>query len=361
MKTSQLTTILISAVLTAGAFSQENPTQTPGPSKGTVKTARHNAAAKTASNATPGLADFDDYVQRTIPIYPGDPALGPAGNIVSNLSDMTQYLLMYMNQGKHDGNQVISVGDIRQMISPQMVIHGADLDPELGYENYGMGLFVTTYRGHKFVNHGGNLDGFSLLISFLPDDNIGSVILLNMDGSSLREVLSQNINDRLLGLDQIDWSKRELDRYMKWDGSWLSQCTPTFLLGIVVEKSRLHSLAFLGNGMVQASDRIALIALVGAIADRKQTIHSWGFGSEKQFMAFPDVVLAEGGVASVMLYRYRSEGESCGYTWHASLRDAQGQAEYEYREALGPWLPIPPDVADAHQYAIAFARKSRET
>jgi len=156
----------------------------------------------------------DNEAANEVPIYPGDPALGPAGSIVSNLADMTQYLLMYLNQGSHDGKQIISVGDIRQMTSPQMIIQSANLDPEIGYNNYGMGLFVTTYRGHKFVSHGGNLDGFSLLISFLPDDHIGSVILLNMDGSSLREVLSQNINDRLLGLDQIDWSKRDLDRYL---------------------------------------------------------------------------------------------------------------------------------------------------
>ena len=156
----------------------------------------------------------DNEVANEIPIYPGDPALGPAGSIVSNLADMTQYLLMYLNQGIHDGKQIISAGDVRQMVSPQMIIRGADLDAELGYNNYGMGLFVTTYRGHKFVHHGGNLDGFSLLISFLPDDGIGSVILLNMDGSSLREVLARNINDRLLGLDRIDWSKRELDRYL---------------------------------------------------------------------------------------------------------------------------------------------------
>jgi hypothetical protein len=105
------------------------------------------------------------------------------------------------------------------MISPQMVMRSADLDPELGYANYGMGLFVTTYRGHKFVQHGGNLDGFSLLISFLQDDNIGSVILLNMDGSSLREVISYDINDRMLGLEPLDWSKRELDRYLAFKKS----------------------------------------------------------------------------------------------------------------------------------------------
>jgi CubicO group peptidase (beta-lactamase class C family) len=168
---------------------------------------------KSASDVAHPYRKDDKEEVHEAPIYEGDRALGPAGTIVSNLADLTQYLLMYLNHGKHDGQQIISVGDIRQMVSPQMIIHGADLDPEIGYQNYGMGLFVTTYRGHKYVQHGGNLDGFSLLISFLPDDNIGSVILLNMDGSSLREVLAQNIADRLLGLPQVDWNKRELDRY----------------------------------------------------------------------------------------------------------------------------------------------------
>jgi len=168
---------------------------------------------KTSSDVAHAYRKDDNEVAHEVPPYEGDPALGPAGAIVSNLSDMTQYLLMYMNHGKHGDQQIISVGDLQQMISPQMIIHSADVDPEIGYSHYGMGLFVTTYRGHKYVQHGGNLDGFSLLISFLPDDNIGSVILLNMEASSLREVLAQNIADRLLGMPQVDWNKRELERY----------------------------------------------------------------------------------------------------------------------------------------------------
>jgi len=174
---------------------------------------------KSATDVAHAYRKDDKEIPHEVPIYPGDPALGPAGAIVSNLSDMTQYLLMYLNHGKHGDRQIVSEADIRQMISPQMVMRSADLDPELGYANYGMGLFVTTYRGHKFVQHGGNLDGFSLLISFLPDDNIGSVILLNMDGSSLREVISYDINDRMLGLEPLDWSKRELDRYLAFKKS----------------------------------------------------------------------------------------------------------------------------------------------
>jgi CubicO group peptidase (beta-lactamase class C family) len=171
------------------------------------------ASFKSAADVAHPYRKDDQEVAHEAPIYEGDPALGPAGSIVSNLADMTQYVTMYLNNGKHDGKQIISGGDIRQMISPQMIIRSADLDPELGYRNYGMGLFVTTYRGHKYVQHGGNLDGFSLLIAFLPDDHIGSVILLNMEGSSLREVLAYNIMDRMLGLAQVDWNKRQLDRY----------------------------------------------------------------------------------------------------------------------------------------------------
>lgn len=174
---------------------------------------------KSASDVAHPYRKDDKEVVHEAPIYPGDPALGPAGAIVSDLSDMTQYVLMYLNHGKHDGTQIISEANIRQMISPQMVMRSADLDPEIGYPHYGMGLFVTTYRGHKYVEHGGNLDGFSLLISFLPDDNIGSVILLNMDGSNLREVLAYNIADRLLGLDPVDWNKRELGRYFAFKKS----------------------------------------------------------------------------------------------------------------------------------------------
>ena len=45
-------------------------------------------------------------------------------------------------------------------------------------------------------------------IPFCPP-TIWSVVLLNMDESSLGEVLAYNINDRLLGLAPVDWNQRE--------------------------------------------------------------------------------------------------------------------------------------------------------
>ena len=58
------------------------------------------------------------------------------------------------------------------------------------------------------MQHGGNLDGFSLILSFLPNNGIGVVVLTNLDGTSLRDLIPYVVYDRLLGLDSIDWVQR---------------------------------------------------------------------------------------------------------------------------------------------------------
>src|SRR5260370_1443518 len=90
-------------------------------------------------------------------------AIGPAGSINSNIEDMTKYVMMHLAKGKG----VISAANETQMMIPQMAIATPSPDKELGDLAYGMGLFVTSYRGHKFVHHGGNIDGFTALVAFL--------------------------------------------------------------------------------------------------------------------------------------------------------------------------------------------------
>ena len=41
---------------------------------------------------------------------------------------------------------------------------------------YGLGWFVSVSRGHRLVEHGGNIDGFSALVAMLPDKHIGIVV-----------------------------------------------------------------------------------------------------------------------------------------------------------------------------------------
>ncbi len=140
--------------------------------------------------------------------------VGPAGSLNSCIDDMAKYLQMHVNKGTADGKQVLGKNNVEQMQSPQMVLQGTPLFAELGETSYGMGLFIETYRGHKHVNHGGNLDGFSAQLSFLPAEGIGVVVLTNLDGTPLRDLVPYHVYDRLLGLESIDWVQRfrEIER-----------------------------------------------------------------------------------------------------------------------------------------------------
>ena len=140
--------------------------------------------------------------------------VGPAGAMNSSIDDMSKYLLMHLSKGVFAGRQVLGRNNAEQMQSPQMVLQGTPLFAEIGESSYGMGLFIETYRGHKHVQHGGNLDGFSLMLSFLPNDGIGVVVLTNLDGTPLRDLIPYVVYDRLLRLDNIDWVQRfrEIER-----------------------------------------------------------------------------------------------------------------------------------------------------
>jgi CubicO group peptidase (beta-lactamase class C family) len=137
-------------------------------------------------------------------------AMGPAGEINSNVTDMSKYLLFHMNHGKVDGKQLLSENNSVQMQIPQMVIQGASPYKEMGDTSYGMGFMISSYRGHKEVEHGGNIDGFSANLAFLPGERIGVVVLTNLDGNPVPNIVTMSVFDRLLGLDQIPWSQRLL-------------------------------------------------------------------------------------------------------------------------------------------------------
>ena len=147
---------------------------------------------------------------KQIPFYVQG-AVGPAGEINTTAEDISHYLLFQLNKGKYGEKQILSESNAVQMQSPQMVIQGTPQFAELGENSYGMGFGITYYRGHKMVTHGGAIDGFRSELAFLPNEKIGVVVFVNLDGTSLPNVVVYNVLDRLLGLEPVAWNQRFLD------------------------------------------------------------------------------------------------------------------------------------------------------
>lgn len=139
-------------------------------------------------------------------------SFAPAGGIISNIDDMGRWLLLQLNEGKFGGKQIISSQSLSQLHNPQMAIANKELAAWMQASLYGMGWFVSDFRGHRLVEHGGNIDGFSALCSFLPEEGIGVVVLTN-SMNVMTYVIARNIFDRLLRYEKRDWNSRYKDLY----------------------------------------------------------------------------------------------------------------------------------------------------
>ncbi|MDR3597052.1 serine hydrolase [Clostridium sp.] len=136
-------------------------------------------------------------------------SIGPAGSINSNLTDMLKWVNLHLNKGMVNRKQIISEKTIGELHSPQIPCQLIPLKfDELQFSSYGLGWFIEAYRGRKHVNHGGNIDGFCSYTSFLPDDNIGIVILTNLNNPVCAMPIAYYIYDKLLGYDYTAFYKK---------------------------------------------------------------------------------------------------------------------------------------------------------
>lgn len=145
-------------------------------------------------------------------------SIGPAGSINSNIIDMANWIMLHLNRGMLDGKQIVSEGRLDDMHTPHIPCEPSLWGKkELPLSCYGLGWCIEPYRGHQMLHHSGGIDGFTSLVSFLPHDNIGIVILTNKLASHLPKVVTYNIVDRLLGLKEIDWSGQIQKDQEKWE------------------------------------------------------------------------------------------------------------------------------------------------
>jgi CubicO group peptidase (beta-lactamase class C family) len=111
----------------------------------------------------------------------------PAGGAWSSVNDMLKYISMELAEGKlPDGTTYISKGPLLERRAPQVSI-GKDV-------TYGMGLMVDTTYGIPVVHHGGDLVGYHSDMMWLPQQNVGLVILTNADpGWLLRDRIRRKL------------------------------------------------------------------------------------------------------------------------------------------------------------------------
>jgi CubicO group peptidase (beta-lactamase class C family) len=138
---------------------------------------------------------------------------GSAGALVSTLTDLTQWMKAHINDGVCDGVQLVSRANLKQMHSAQIVMPVNDMGytmSGLTMMSYGMGWMMRPYPyvSGTLISHGGNVEGHSLEVGFMPEAKLGVVVLTNAGISNVPIILLREAIDRMLGADGKDWNAR---------------------------------------------------------------------------------------------------------------------------------------------------------
>ena len=143
--------------------------------------------------------------------------MGPAGSVNAGAEDMARWIAAQLGAG----GAAIQAATLAELHTPQMVlaVPPDPEKPELPTASYAMGWFVQPYRGHHRLQHGGNIDGFTAFVSFLPQDDLGFVLLANKNETALPQLLERVAIDRLLGLEGRDWIGEALAKKAKSDAA----------------------------------------------------------------------------------------------------------------------------------------------
>ena len=170
---------------------------------------------KLPDHGVPYREKRDSFELYQIPYYEDTEGVAPAGAIISNINELSHWLVALMNDGNYNGKQVLPPNVLKATLQPAIGLPNA-LGEALGYwevlnPDYGMGRQTASYRGHLMTFHGGDLPGFHSQVSFLPNEKIGVIVLVIGDHAApLYNVVSYNVYERLIGMDQTPWSERRL-------------------------------------------------------------------------------------------------------------------------------------------------------
>lgn len=160
--------------------------------------------SKTDRKLCPSLCKVDG--QNTEIPFSTDVA-GTAGALQTSVADLAKWVSFQLNQGNAKENRLISKERLAETHFPNMIT-GPGKFPEIPFSTYGLGWFIDIFRGHRMIHHSGSIDGFYAHMSFMPDDNIGIVALVNRESTLLTDCIAYHIYDEWLGVKQVGWNER---------------------------------------------------------------------------------------------------------------------------------------------------------
>lgn len=136
--------------------------------------------------------------------------VAPAGGVNASLEDMLKFLNAMMGHRPD-----IIKPDILQVLHTPYTPAKDLFEKNPGNINrfksssYGIGFRIVDYEGHRIIFHGGWVKGFINIIAFMPEKDIGLVILQNAE-TAFPWTMAMSFFDKVIGIEGRVWEKAPL-------------------------------------------------------------------------------------------------------------------------------------------------------
>ena len=135
----------------------------------------------------------------------------PAGSICSTPEDMARWVRFQLNEGMVEDRVLITGDSLDETYVPHV-----QMMPDM---HYGLGWMLEKWNGREIIQHGGNIDGYSATVAFMPEENIGFCLLMNSMPTAMQEA-SKSMVWRSLLLDADSEEVIESDELEQYIGSY---------------------------------------------------------------------------------------------------------------------------------------------
>ncbi|HXG72066.1 MAG TPA: serine hydrolase [Gemmatimonadaceae bacterium] len=169
---------------------------------------RHSDAGAAGNDAFPH-AEVEGRVRRVAPFASDN--TNPAGGINAGATDMAKWMIVQLDSGRlSDGSRLFSQSTARELWTLVTPIAPGTPAPGLGFlrssfVGYGLGFFVSDYRGRKLLSHTGGLPGYLSKVVMLPDQKTGVAVLTNQESGYAFNAITNRLLDHFLGAAPVDY------------------------------------------------------------------------------------------------------------------------------------------------------------
>ncbi|KMP91459.1 penicillin-binding protein [Bacillus wiedmannii] len=197
----------------------------------------HNSSFVMTNFIKEKLATGYDAKGNAIPFYQTRPTDMPQGSMFSTGSDVGNFMIAQLSDGKFKNNQILQKETVEDMQKTKFALH-----PKYPNMTYGFEFFSPqSHNGQYVFGKGGNIPGFSSLMWLIPEHKIGVFVVTNKDSSALPvEVFDDFMNHYFPDKTKPEYLTPNEEELKKFEGVYRDLRLKNLMSHVKISEGKLY-------------------------------------------------------------------------------------------------------------------------